>query len=420
MFDALGTPGCAIRLEGLGQRLGGATIPKQGSLDVAAGDVVALIGPSGCGRTTLLRLLAGLAAPADGTIRFADAVMACATTGRMVAPERKLSDFPIDLPGAATLSLILMALAASAFLLLLRIVARTDVQTVAGKPRRADPRPLGVWTLPVLATGGTRTISGGLAWSNFSMVHFEDILAGRAGAMAALRTSISLGLGAAFATANLGALTAYVAVRRRCAAARCADTMLPSATPGIVVAAGLILAWTQPWLPVTPYNTVWALLIGYCCLLLPYPIRYANAALRQVSPSLEDAARVSGAGPVTVFLRIVLPLIAPSLFAAALPVFAVAMREACGDDPARALARAQGRAFHLAAVRTGLGRPRHGDGERRHRRLNHHPRRRDHLGPPPPLERITPESGRLQGERCAGIQGRSTVRQAPNLRRQPN
>ena len=38
------------------------------SLDIASGEIVALIGPSGCGKSTALRLLAGLEAPTRGAV----------------------------------------------------------------------------------------------------------------------------------------------------------------------------------------------------------------------------------------------------------------------------------------------------------------------------------------------------------------
>jgi iron(III) transport system permease protein len=104
-------------------------------------------------------------------------------------------------------------------------------------------------------------------------------------------------------------------------------TVLPNAIPGVVVAVGLILAWNQPVLPITPYNTPIILLLAYCCLLLPYPVRYTNAALRQVGENLEAAARVAGATPLVAFRRVILPLILPSLLASMLLVFAVASRE---------------------------------------------------------------------------------------------
>jgi ABC-type nitrate/sulfonate/bicarbonate transport system ATPase subunit len=45
------------------------------SLEVAAGETVAVVGPSGCGKTTLLELVCGLQAPDEGEVRAAPAVL---------------------------------------------------------------------------------------------------------------------------------------------------------------------------------------------------------------------------------------------------------------------------------------------------------------------------------------------------------
>lgn len=51
------------------------------SVEVAAGQFLALLGPSGCGKTTLLRCIAGLAEPARGTIRIGDETVFSADEG---------------------------------------------------------------------------------------------------------------------------------------------------------------------------------------------------------------------------------------------------------------------------------------------------------------------------------------------------
>lgn len=262
--------------------------------------------------------------------------------------EQRLSDWPIDLPGAAMLSLVLMGLAVLAYMGQRRLLAGRSYEATDGKPQALQRVELGVWRVPVLlvfavagacatalplcsiaATAFTGTLSGGMAWENWTLRHFAAVFARGSEALQALGTSFALALGAAVLVGVLGALVAYCSVRLRSRTAQALDmlSVLPNAVPGIVVAVGLILAWNQPWLPITPYNTWVILLLAYACLLLPYPIRYAHAALQQVSVHLESAARVHGASVWQMLARVVAPLLAPSVLAAMLLVFAIASRE---------------------------------------------------------------------------------------------
>jgi phosphonate transport system ATP-binding protein len=65
-----GRPAPAVELDGLSVRRGAALVLKNVGLRVPAGAVVAVIGRSGAGKTSLLRAIAGLDRPESGTIRF--------------------------------------------------------------------------------------------------------------------------------------------------------------------------------------------------------------------------------------------------------------------------------------------------------------------------------------------------------------
>jgi len=262
--------------------------------------------------------------------------------------ENRISEWPIDLPGSATLSLVLVSMALVAFMLQRWLLTRRDYRIVGGKPQAFDKKELSVWALPVsllfafvaflatglpilaiLATALSRTISGGLKPSNLGLDHFRELLGAGSDGLVALGNSLVLGTTTALLAGLLGAITAYSVVKGRGRFRIVLDALsiTPNSLPGVVVAVGIILAWNQPWLPITPYNTPFILLLAYICILLPQPVRYATASLHQLGDNLEAAARVCGSGPLKAFVRIVFPLILPSMVTAMILVFAVASRE---------------------------------------------------------------------------------------------
>ncbi len=60
----------ALEFEAVGLELGGRPIVQQIEFAVGRGEFVCVIGASGCGKTTLLRLLAGLLSPTRGRVRL--------------------------------------------------------------------------------------------------------------------------------------------------------------------------------------------------------------------------------------------------------------------------------------------------------------------------------------------------------------
>ncbi len=265
-----------------------------------------------------------------------------------VGIEKKLADWPIDLPGASLLSLLLMAVALLAWGLQNRLTGDKEVTSVTGKPGENSGAELGWLALPaallMVSVGGVAvilpgasmvltslmgTLSGGIHGDNFTLRHFTALFAQQGDALSALGTSLSLALASALIVGVIGLLAAWLVLVQKIKGSAIVDalSLMPAALPGVVVGVGLILLWNQPFWPVSPYNTWFMLLLSYCCLLLPWPVRYVGSALRQLGHNLEPAARVHGATPLQALRLIVLPLVFPALLAAMLMVFAIASRE---------------------------------------------------------------------------------------------
>ncbi len=97
------------------------------------------------------------------------------------------------------------------------------------------------------------------------------------------------------------------------------------ALPGIVVALALAFFGSRYATPI--YQTLVLLIFAYMFLFLSQAVGANRASLLQVSPSLEEAARVLGRKPGQVFLTVTLPLVRPGILAGAVLVFFTTMKE---------------------------------------------------------------------------------------------
>lgn len=112
----------------------------------------------------------------------------------------------------------------------------------------------------------------------------------------------------------LSMVVAYLVVRKRFIGRRFVEyvSMLGMAVPGTVFGLGYILTFNTKPLVLT--NTLWILVIVLVMTRLPVGVRSGMSALRQIDPSIEEAATDLGAATTKVFSSITLPLIRPAFY----------------------------------------------------------------------------------------------------------
>jgi iron(III) transport system permease protein len=142
-----------------------------------------------------------------------------------------------------------------------------------------------------------------------------------------VRNSLVFSAAAVLLIVVVGTLIGCLVARRNTVQTSLLDAtlMVPYVMPGIVVGVAFIAAFNTP--PLVMTGTAAIIILSVFIRRLPYAVRSSAAALRQVGPSMEEAAISLGYSPVQAFLRVTIPLIMPGIIAGAMLSFVTAINE---------------------------------------------------------------------------------------------
>jgi len=229
------------------------------------------------------------------------------------------------LGNGAALSLLLLLPTVTAFLIQRFWVSKKSFVTVTGKPSGritelvSKPVKITLNTLIILIIvfliGLYGTIIAGSFVKNwgidytFTLDNFREALQR---GKEAIGDTVTLATVATPIAGILAMLTALVVVRKKFPGKRLMEilVMVPFAIPGTLIGISYILAFNKP--PILIVGTAFIIIINYVIRELPVGVESGVAALRQIDPSIEEAASDLGADVTTVFRTIVLPLLRPA------------------------------------------------------------------------------------------------------------
>ena len=140
-----------------------------------------------------------------------------------------------------------------------------------------------------------------------------------------LWNSLFVGIVSTVITLVLGCMAAYGLARFRFPGRQAVayTTLLLRTVPLAVLAIPVFMIWNQ-WQLV---NSLWGLVLLYVAVNLPFTIWLLYGFVLQVPVELEEAAAIDGCGPIRIFTKVLLPLMAPGLAAASIFTFRIAWNE---------------------------------------------------------------------------------------------
>jgi iron(III) transport system permease protein len=164
--------------------------------------------------------------------------------------------------------------------------------------------------------------------SPYTLDHWREVL-GNPLFLSSLWNSLYLSFGAGLGGTLVYAAIAFLISRPGLPGRSAVEllTWLPWSIPGILLGMSMLyLILSSPLLSFL-YGSIASLVVIMMIAQMPIGVHMMKTSMRQISIELEHAATVCGAGPATVFFRIVLPLIRPMIVSIFVVVFISAMRD---------------------------------------------------------------------------------------------
>ncbi|HEV3494016.1 MAG TPA: iron ABC transporter permease [Reyranella sp.] len=253
--------------------------------------------------------------------------------------------YPPDYGRASAMGLALFVVMFGMLTFYRRVIARGSFATITGKAFRPRPMDMGrmVWVLfsvcllyvllavvlPIAAllfTSLQRFATVILSQAEFTLANYQTALS-----LGPVRTAMGNSLVLGFGVASVGVLVMVILVwiiyRSQLVGRGAVEylVMFPQAVPRLVFGLALLWAWLN--IPIPIYGTLWLLALAYFTVMLPLGVRTLAGVVLQIDKSLEECARVCGAGWVYQMRTVTLPLLKPGMLAAWLLIFMACVRE---------------------------------------------------------------------------------------------
>lgn len=243
-----------------------------------------------------------------------------------------------DMQGGAAVAILLLLISIGLFALSKLWVEKKTFVTITGKAARgrvliderhiAAPINAGCYLISIIVIGLyilIPLVSFVKLWGinyTFTLEHYRYAFGI---GMKSLRDSTLMAALATPVTGIFAMVIAFLTVRKRFVGRKTMEliSMLGMTVPGTVMGIGYVLSFNTPPLVLT--GTMLIIVLSYVFRYLPVGVQSGVTSLKQIDPSIEEAAADLGANAFTTFTTVTLPLIKTAFFGGLVYTFVKSM-----------------------------------------------------------------------------------------------